>query len=479
MFATHWTPSPSVTEVSVSIDPKPSDPPRPVSTPTVTEISDHPTPSDPPRTSPPPTGETAVPDTCATLQLSSGTNIVCTLVAVIAVLASLLFVVCFLVVHRRNRSNKTVTPGKEGRDEAGETSSRSSQSLDQTEKTRHNENDHSDTEAGWRRAFNGVRAKSANAILSTLPFCAPVKDQVTFQSETKAPKPGDETELDEETGTGNPTKKTEGNAEKDVDENPLCSSPHADTVPYLSIGANQNETSPGDSDKQSKDSQNERSVMDKVMSRISTWPLTAMQWQTRCKMTEEEEEKVTEVFTVLTPELQGDLKKDFHKVKHPLDSGEAKTEEGSGKNPQDECLTMNPAHMNLCSPQSSKPKVNATFQRPKKEDKIQDQHTNPGLYKDKAGRSKDLKPAERSTKKSSRGSNKAEQRNESKRAETSGQREANRSSQAPSGGASPDDETLLSGNEYAFMDLLHEVVQNNGRWTRDRWRQTHGNKQRR
>ncbi|XP_035235933.1 uncharacterized protein LOC118206898 [Anguilla anguilla] len=42
----------------------------------------------------------------------------------------------------------------------------------------------------------------------------------------------------------------------------------------------------------------------------------------------------------------------------------------------------------------------------------------------------------------------------------------------------PQDENLLQGNEYAFIDLLHEVVQNQGRWTRDRWKQTHLNKHR-
>ncbi|MGH0125836.1 UNVERIFIED_CONTAM: hypothetical protein FKN15_025004 [Acipenser sinensis] len=38
---------------------------------------------------------------------------------------------------------------------------------------------------------------------------------------------------------------------------------------------------------------------------------------------------------------------------------------------------------------------------------------------------------------------------------------------------SPGDANLLQNNEYAFIDLLHEVVVNQGRWTRDRWKQTH------
>ncbi|XP_018935088.2 uncharacterized protein LOC109062454 [Cyprinus carpio] len=49
-------------------------------------------------------------------------------------------------------------------------------------------------------------------------------------------------------------------------------------------------------------------------------------------------------------------------------------------------------------------------------------------------------------------------------------------SRAPPAGGSPKDDSLLLGNEYNFIDLLHEVVENHGRWTRDRWRQTQKNK---
>lgn len=49
-------------------------------------------------------------------------------------------------------------------------------------------------------------------------------------------------------------------------------------------------------------------------------------------------------------------------------------------------------------------------------------------------------------------------------------------SRAPPAGGSPKDDNLLLGNEYTFIDLLHEVVENHGRWTRDRWRQTQKNK---
>lgn len=50
-------------------------------------------------------------------------------------------------------------------------------------------------------------------------------------------------------------------------------------------------------------------------------------------------------------------------------------------------------------------------------------------------------------------------------------------SKAPPTGVSPGDENLLLHNEYAYINLLHEVVQNHGRWTRERWKQTNLNKQ--
>lgn len=34
-------------------------------------------------------------------------------------------------------------------------------------------------------------------------------------------------------------------------------------------------------------------------------------------------------------------------------------------------------------------------------------------------------------------------------------------------------EVLLENNEYNYINLLHEIVENRGRWTRERWKQTH------
>ncbi|XP_072521143.1 uncharacterized protein [Salminus brasiliensis] len=74
---------------------------------------------------------------------------------------------------------------------------------------------------------------------------------------------------------------------------------------------------------------------------------------------------------------------------------------------------------------------------------------------------------------------------QSKRRETEGKKpfreglrdQAGCDSRAPPSGGSPADDNLLVDNEYAFIDLLHEVVENHGRWTRDRWRQSHIHKQ--
>ncbi|XP_062398778.1 uncharacterized protein LOC134088704 [Sardina pilchardus] len=46
----------------------------------------------------------------------------------------------------------------------------------------------------------------------------------------------------------------------------------------------------------------------------------------------------------------------------------------------------------------------------------------------------------------------------------------------PPKSCSPSDESLLQHNDYVFIDLLHEVVENQGRWTRERWKQTHINR---
>ncbi|XP_044053720.1 uncharacterized protein LOC122876886 isoform X2 [Siniperca chuatsi] len=507
---------PSPTSVTQTVHPKPTTVPALLATPPARPASEaktsvQPRPTDIFTTVTTPTLKT---ETCATSRPSSDANIVCTLVVVIVVLSLLLFAACFLVVlHRRKRNNKAVMPGRpnENRNELKEDSSSSSSSHAQSpahsEKGDFTENNHRDSEMGWRRSFNGVRAKSANAVLFMSPFCAPVKDQVTLQNETQAQskdtenqpegkqKLGNESEADGGIETENLTNITDVNAEqaadgRNLDKDPRRVSVNTDAAPYLSIGTNQNKPNPDDFNQQSTDGSGQRSQTGKVMGRISTWPLTAIQWQAKCKM---EEEEGCDVLTVWTPKFPGEGKKVLNKVEHPSGSDRDEKEEEIEKNQIEDSLKMNVAHMKLGHTQSSKPNDKSTSfseahactvtrleEQLKEEEMIQD----PATVRQTISETQNLNqeklaetPAHKNINKSS---NKAELRNEAKRAATGRQRAENRStgSKAPSGGASPDDKTLLSGNVYA-LDLLHEVVQNNGRWTRERWKQMHVNKRRR
>ncbi|XP_037633938.1 uncharacterized protein LOC119493030 [Sebastes umbrosus] len=442
------------------------------SPPSVTQISVHPKPSDLPSTSSTESTPTGTTKTCVTSRPSSDTNIVCMLVVVIVVLSLLLFVTCFLaVLRRRKRNSKTVMP-EEKRNELKE-DGRSSRAPSPGCSEEKRENNHWDSEMGWRRSFTGIRAKSANAILLMSPFCAPVKDKVTLQTETEAQSKEAENPDEGEQKLGDETE-VDGGVETDVgrnlDENSHHVSVNADAVPYLSIGTNQNKPSPDDFNKQSTDGSGQRSQTGKVLGRISTWPPTAVQWRARCKMKEEEEE--SDVFTVWTPKFQDEVKKE----EHP--SGSDQKGDDIEKIQIEDPLKMTVAHMKF---QTSNPNDKSTSlsealthtdtrpeeQLKKEEETIQD----PVSVRRTQNLNQDLKSAENPAHKKS--SNKTEQRNEPKRAVTSRQT----GSKAPSGGVSPDDETLLSGNEYA-LDLLHEVVQNNGRWTRERWKKMQVKRQR-
>ncbi|KAG8011882.1 Reticulon-4 receptor-like 1, partial [Nibea albiflora] len=300
------------------------------SQPSVMEISVRPYPTDLPINISTPTGVTEI---LLATPRPSDTNIVCTLVVVIVVLSLLLFVGGFLVVlHRRKHKNKTVTPGcpKQNRDDLKGGGSRSSPAPSPGQ---NRDNHHWDSEEGWRTSFTGVRAKSANAILFTSPFSAPMKDQVTSQNETEAEgkqKVESETEGDGGFETEKATDSTE-NTKQAADGRNLDKDPYSvvstDTVPYLSIGTSQK--SPDDFIKQSTDGSGQRSQTRRVMGRISTWPPTAIQWQARCKMMKEKEEERSDVFTVWTPKFPSEAKKASDKVEHPpgsvLDQKDTKT----------------------------------------------------------------------------------------------------------------------------------------------------------
>lgn len=393
------------------------------------------------------------------------------------VLCSLLFMVCFLgLLHWRKRITKTVMPGcpRESQSEPREGGSRSSpaQSLGHFVKR---ESDDWDSKRRWERSFPGIRSvQSANAVLFTLPFGASVKESATSQTETEAQFGGTEKriEMKQETQSETEVEIENPTTPHDVDATPA--SPHedlhcvvvnTDTLPYLSIGINQNE--PDRFNGQPTDGQGQRSQMGRTIGRISTWPPTAIQWQTRRKQMEEAEEG-SAVFTVWTPEFSNEVKKISFGLH--CDDKEEETENNLIHDPQ----KINVATKHAGQSETPKPSdltvpVGEAHSQADVEQQKEEMIQNPRTVRQTTTKTENL--------------NVREQRNERKPAGTSRQKEhrrdrSNAGSKTPSGGASPDDNTLLCGNEYAFMDLLHEVVQNNGRWTRERWRQTHGNKQR-
>ncbi|XP_010787844.1 uncharacterized protein isoform X2 [Notothenia coriiceps] len=436
----------------------------------VTEFSLHPKPSDPSTMTPTPTSTPTPTRTCVTPQ-PTATNMVCTLFVVIVVLVLLLFALCFLIVlHRRKRSNKSVMPisPEENRDELREDSR--SPSPGHSEKT---EISRWDSETGWRRSFTGVRAKSANAILFVSPSCTPGKDQVTLQTEAQTtdtenqaevkPKQGEHTGVDGESETENPT--NEANAVVDLDETLHCVSTHTDTAPYLSIGTVQNKPTSEDFNKQDTDA-GQRSQRGRVIGRISTWPPTASQWQARCKMKEEEG---SEEFTDWTLAFSGEVVKGLKKEQHPFASDQDKQEEEMEKN-QDDLLEISVAHTTSQALQQNNETLSLSEDL-SHADRLEGQLKQEEGIQDLANLTQNLNRAPNQDQTSARN---AESKSRKTRSEASRQRVT----KAPFGGASPDDETLLSGNQYAFMDLLHEVSQNHGRTTRDRWRQIHVTKQR-
>ncbi|XP_051806923.1 uncharacterized protein LOC110957125 isoform X2 [Acanthochromis polyacanthus] len=394
--------------------------------------------SDPGPTDAPVTRPASTVPAASSSQPPPDTNIVCIFSAVIVVLCVLLFVVGFLALHRRRkRQNKTVTPVRP--------------TEEKKKKLEEEDGLSGDLEEGWRKSFTGVRAKSANAVILTSHFCVSGKDQVTLQSEKtenrdeRKQKVVDQSGAEEEggsqtenlTNTTDIMEKSKKTVELSRNVDDLC------VVPYLSIGTNRNKQSP---DEESTESQGTK--MGKVMGRTSTWPPTAAQWQERCKMREKEEE------------------------------GE-EGEEGDGYIFEAQNITKKfPGEEKMEMEQEVETNMNShdASEQLKKEPELQE-----ATNKAQKSQTQDLKPVEDPPQESS---SKSDVRKEPSRAATSRRRAETRAAAAagskpPSGGASPDDETLLSGNEYAFMDLLHEVSQNNGRWTRERWRQMQANKQRR
>ncbi|PWA17101.1 hypothetical protein CCH79_00013324 [Gambusia affinis] len=371
---------------------------------------------------------------------------ICTLIAVIVVLCVLLLFACFMaLMHRRNRSNKAVRPGcpteEEEKQKGDGVSSRDQSGC---------------LEEAQKKSFTGIRAKSANAIILSSPFCVSEKVKVTSDNSEKE-------NLGAEMGEVHPKTFTTRNSLEECvmqeggDGNPYknqeCDHVNMDIVPYLSIGTKQNKPNP---DEESAEGPGQSQQRGKFI-RISTWPPTAAQWQARCKAKEEEEG--ADEFNVWTQSVTAKVSEDVKMMmEHPSSSSDRCEDEETSIN-----LSLSDTFKPLQTPVRT----------------LEKEETN--LDPDSATQTdtgEELKFEEYLAQKK----READARQDQKGSATVKQRAENRAAagaKAPPGGASPDDETLLSGNEYAFVDLLHEVVQNNGRWTRERWKRNNVNKQRR
>lgn len=192
----------------------------------------------------------------------------------------------------------------------------------------------------------------------------------------------------------------------------------ADTLPYLSIGVN-----PGEAPQQPANQRGPRSTQGQGMRRILTWPPAAAELQARRKQLPEKEGG--DVLDDVWP-LGGAVEAEkTHRSRRHLEETEADgIDEGRVDDPPP---GVRPPHV------PNPPEEGAAV------DLGETGGSAPAAKPEKAPRRKEATAA--------------------------GKR-----------GVTPNDETLLSGNEYVFVDLLHEVVQNKGRWTRERWRQTHASK---
>ncbi|RVE55352.1 hypothetical protein OJAV_G00237220 [Oryzias javanicus] len=378
-------------------------------------------------------------------------HIFVTLVSIIVLLSLLLGGMCLLLVmHRQKRSSKTVTPGCPGEREQ-EVSGSIVHLPSKSSELR-------GPEEASRRGFRGDRAKSAHAVILTAPFGVSGRDEVTFQAETEQSCGVSEDPRDTEVGQSHLTGLTVMEALKeherggarerrDQEENPRSGiSVSIDVVSYLSIGRGQNKPGP---DEESTEGPGQSPQSRKVMSRISTWPPAAAQWQARWR--EEEEEEEEDVWTggaaeEIVNQTKPSAGSDHHSEEEENNPPQSSTHQGEGE-VQDEEEELQEEGEEL-SEKAAGGGGDGIIQRRRQ--------TSPEEHSHKTGKSSRAAAA---SSKQSAGSEAA-------------------GSKAPSGGATPDDETLLSGNEYVFVNLLHEVAHNNGRRTRERWKQTHLNKQR-
>ncbi|XP_040928103.1 SLIT and NTRK-like protein 5 isoform X2 [Betta splendens] len=439
-------------ETKTSVGPKPTDTVTTVTVKTTTDATPSPLTTSGTRTS----VQTKPSDNSSQTQVTEpSSHPCCTLVVVMAILCALLSVLVLLVaLHRRKRSSKAVLPGRPhgDRKEAEEGGAGPLQLPGHSEAT---------------GPFTGPRAKSAGAVLLRACVCPSGKDHVGQKEpearDTDAGSPAEGKNLPVSEAGADPEARPEGltDPEERADSGEETGE-NTETVPYLSIG-----TKPGDSSQLSSDGRGQRSLKGNVMGRISTWPPTAAQWQDRCKLEEEEEEEEgSDVCTVWTQNKMFKFSSEIEEMVNKVEPGSgcdwAQKEGGETEKNQATPPTKSKAP-NRCSESSSvsEAHVDAAPEERTDEDAAAGRRTD-GRRQRRVCRAADDPPNEPSV-----SSDEAERRRRAKGAAANPQRGG---STAPSAGAT---------HQSAFMDLLHEVVQNNGRWTRERWRQIHVNRQRR
>lgn len=371
-----------------------------------------------------------------------------------AVFLCFLLLACVLwLLFWRKRNKKTVTPRSPTDSERESTADGSISSPAQQSD---GEKEPWDSEVGWR-SFAGVRTvKSAHAALCTSPFgAAAVKESATVQTDAQpraTEKQGkqeegreiqDGVEIEMENENNIP-----GEATLDIEDLHKGSESAGitnDTLPYLSIGMNL-----GDADEQPAGVRGQRATVEKVMRRISTWPPAAVEWQARRKRVQEEEGG--DVLDVWPPQVTVEV------AKAQSSGRRLEKKEGGGVAQREDEGKISDAEPDVTLSHIPKPPDEGASAladvKPQKE-----------THRDLASGGQTSNETPNST---ARGFARAAKPEKSAR--------RNEATAAEKRGVTPNDETLLSGNEYVFVDLLHEVVQNKGRWTRERWRQTHTSK---
>ncbi|XP_071258625.1 uncharacterized protein [Salvelinus alpinus] len=479
---------------------------------------------------------------------------VSTLIAVIVVLCILICVVCAMaVVWRRKRETKQVMPSLATKEEE-----EAAEQPDNSTTTLHRQVASSsdwDPELAARTYRSGVRAKSADAVLSTSQFCRAEREahrvvveteRELYRTESVRERPLKETRNSEEENSKEPgdnesqgvdrnltgkydikgeVSRENDRGERDDDgtvnlqdggQNIICVSQDSEAIPYLTIGADPAEPNL---------ERHKGPSPQKVMTRISTWPATSAQWQTHFTIQREglcvfpkndpgqevegetenqsPDQEVEQIQSPdpgktenQSPDLQQEFKDDtdnrsadvsvsvLESSPSPIAMESSPPEGDMGVvNAEENCST--PPDLETSSPEYDPVSLNDTEPEPliKTSETLSDlvdtsvssnvltqTETNPGQENPEELDNKPTQIINRAV----QSEGKSNRNGVPKRAGRS--RESTEHSGAPPSGVSPSDDNLLLDNEYAYIDLLHEVVQNQGRWTRERWKQTHLNK---